>query len=104
LALVDKMEALSGRSAEFSCVRARILARAGRASEARRILAQVPPETPERAEVLAALGDRDGAVASLFRALDERESWLLFIKTDPIFEGLHTDPRWTAVLRRMNLE
>ena len=105
LALVDKMEALSGRSAtQFSGVRARILARAGRTAEARRLLAQVPPETPQRAEVLAALGDHDAAFTSLFRALDERESWPLFIKSDPIFEGLHRDPRWTSVLRRMNLE
>ena len=105
LALVDKMEALSGRSAtQFSRVRARILARAGRTAEARRLLAQAPPETPHRAEVLAALGDHDAAFKSLFRALDERESWPLFIKSDPIFEGLHRDPRWTSVLRRMNLE
>jgi hypothetical protein len=55
------------------------------------------------AEVFAALGDHDAAFTSLFRALDERDSWLLFIKSDPIFEGLHRDPRWAAVLRRMNL-
>ena len=105
LAQVDKMEALPGRSAARSSgVRARILARAGRTAEARRLLAQAPPETRHRAEVLAALGDHDAAFGSLFRALDERESWLLFIKSDPIFEGLHRDPRWTSVLRRMNLE
>jgi TolB-like protein/Tfp pilus assembly protein PilF len=105
MAQVDRMEALSGRSAARSLgVRARILARAGRTAEARRLLAQAPPETPNRAEVLAALGDHDAAFRSLFRALDERESWLLFIKSDPIFEGLHRDPRWASVLRRMNLE
>ena len=93
-----------GAATPSSPVRARILARAGRTAEARRLLAQVPPQSPQRAEVLAALGDRDAAFESLFRALDERESWLLFIKSDPIFDGLHGDPRWAAVLRRMNLQ
>jgi hypothetical protein len=85
-------------------LRARILARAGRKSEARRLLAEVPPGAPDRVEVLAALGDDDAAFKWLFRALDERESWPLYIKSDPIFESLHRDPRWTSVLRRMNLE
>ena len=31
------------------------------------------PDAPERAEVLAALSDRDGAFASLFRALEGRD-------------------------------
>jgi len=104
LELLDRMAALSGLPAtQFAVARARILARAGRASEARKLLADGPPQSPQRAEVFAALGDHDAAFMSLFRALDERDSWLLFIKSDPTFEGLHRDPRWAAVLRRMNL-
>jgi TolB-like protein/Tfp pilus assembly protein PilF len=91
-------------STPLAGARARILARAGRLDEARQLLAQVPEDSPVRAEVFAALGDRDAAFMSLFRALDRRDSWLLFIKSDPIFDGLHGDPRWVAVLRRMNLE
>ena len=83
--------------------RARILARAGRAKEARQLLAQLPPQSPARAEVLAALGDHDAAFNSLFRALDQRDSWPLFIKSDPVFEGMHRDARWADLLRRMNL-
>jgi TolB-like protein/Tfp pilus assembly protein PilF len=105
LAMVEKMEALGARPAMPAYVtRARILARAGRETEARRLLARGAADAPLRAEVLAALSDRDGAFASLFRALEERESWPLFIKSDPAFESLHGDPRWTAVLRRMHLE
>jgi hypothetical protein len=33
----------------------------------------------------------------------ESKNWLLSIKGDPIYAGLHDDPRWTAVLRRMHL-
>jgi tetratricopeptide (TPR) repeat protein len=105
LATVEKMEAILSRPTILAvATRAKILARAGRSVEARELLARVPSDSPQRAEVLAALADRDGAFASLFRALEGLESWPLFIKTDPAFESLHGDPRWTAVLRRMNLE
>ena len=101
---LDRMAVLSGLPArQFAVARARILARAGRTSEARQLMADAPPQSPQRAAAFAALGDHDAAFTSLFRALDERDSWLLFIKSDPIFEGLHRDPRWVAVLRRMNL-
>jgi tetratricopeptide (TPR) repeat protein len=104
LAALDRIDAL-GEPAWTSLpgARARILAQAGRTTEARRLLAQVPQHSPVRAEVYAALGDRDAAFRSLFLALDRRDSWLLFIKSDPIFERLHDDPRWADVLRRMNL-
>jgi len=83
--------------------RARVLARAGRTKEARQLLAHLPPQSPARAEVLATLGDYDAAFTSLYRALDQRDSWLLFIKNEPAFDGMHHDPRWADVLRRMNL-
>jgi TolB-like protein/Tfp pilus assembly protein PilF len=103
-AVLDKMDALSGLPAtRFVVARARVLARSGRTNEARQLLAPVPRQNPQLAEAFAALGDHDAAFASLFRALDERNSWLLFIKSDPIFESLHRDPRWAIVLRRMNL-
>ena len=66
-----------------SGARARILALAGRTKEAVSFSRTCRAE-PQRAETLAALGDHDAAFTSLFRALDERDSWLLFIKSDPI--------------------
>lgn len=102
LAIVDKAGAMFPTNS-FAVVRARILARAGRTTDALRVLGGVPPEVPQRAAVLAALGDRNAAFDSLVHALEARESWLPFIKGDPVFDGLHEDPRWAAVLRRMNL-
>jgi TolB-like protein/Tfp pilus assembly protein PilF len=104
LGLLQKLETIADpASTPGPGVRARILGRAGRTKEARQLLARLPAPSPVRAEVLAALGDRDGAFTSLFRALDGRDSWLLFIKTDPVFDSLHADPRWADLLRRMNL-
>ena len=103
LALLDKAESIAGASSELVVgARARTMALAGRADQARRLLKGIA-DGPDRAEVLATLGDRDAAFDALFQALDGRNSWLLFIKGDPIFEGLHSDPRWATVLRRMNL-
>lgn len=105
LALVDGIDARSeGTPMLVAGWRARILARSGQTTAARQLLTTMPADSLQRTEILAALGDRDAAFASLFRALDGRESWLPFIKSDPIFDGLRADSRWTAVLRRMNLE
>lgn len=104
LAAVDAIDKLVGDARPSSALRARILATAGQLPAARQLLAALPPTAPLRAEILAALGDRDAAFASLSRALDGRESWLPFIKSDPVFDGLHDDPRWAGVLQRMNLQ
>lgn len=101
--VLDQIELADSGATTVLGARARVLARAGRTKEARQLLAHLPPQSPSRAEVLATLGDYDAAFASLYRALDQRDSWLLFIKSEPVFDGMHHDPRWADVLRRMNL-
>jgi hypothetical protein len=73
----------------------------GEGHEARRLLPQAP--APAQSAVFAALGDRDAAFTQLHRSIAAREDWLPFIKADPDFDSLRTDPRWTAVLERMRL-
>jgi hypothetical protein len=36
-------------------------------------------------------------------AIDRRDEWPIFIKRDPLYDDLHDDPRWDALLQRMNL-
>ncbi len=55
------------------------------------------------ATVYAALGDRDAAFAELDRAFDERDWQLQRIKVDPFMDPLRDDPRYKAMLKRMNL-
>jgi serine/threonine protein kinase/Tfp pilus assembly protein PilF len=50
------------------------------------------------------LGDIDRAFIWLEKAYDERSSWLIYIHRSPIYESLHTDDRYNALLRKMNLE
>ena len=55
------------------------------------------------AVIYTALGDRDQAFAWLNKAYEERASLLIFLKTNPIFDSLHSDPRFTDLLRRIGL-
>ncbi len=54
------------------------------------------------ATVYAALGDRDAAFAELDRAFDERDWQLQRIKVDPFMDLLRDDPRYKALLKKMN--
>ncbi|MGH9651716.1 MAG: TPR end-of-group domain-containing protein, partial [Terriglobales bacterium] len=51
----------------------------------------------------AALGEKDQAFYWLDKAYDERGHLLEQIKIIPEFDGLRSDPRYAALLRRMGL-
>lgn len=44
------------------------------------------------------------AFAWLDRAIDARDQYLMAIKSFPFLDPLRADPRFTALLRKMNLE
>ncbi len=50
----------------------------------------------------ARLGRTDEAFEWLERAYDERDGSLAFIKTEPAYDGLRSDPRFQDLLRRMS--
>jgi len=56
------------------------------------------------AYICTALGDRDAAFENLDRAVFDRDPNILGLKSNPIFEGLHEDPRYHALLVKMQLE
>jgi TolB-like protein/thioredoxin-like negative regulator of GroEL len=56
------------------------------------------------AEIHAALGDRQHALEWLDKAYQAHDVSLLGIKTDQTFEGLHQEPRFVELLRRVGLE
>lgn len=51
----------------------------------------------------ARLGDRDQAFRWLERAVQQRSHNMAFIGTDPMVDGLRSDPRFQELLRRMRL-
>jgi hypothetical protein len=56
----------------------------------------------EIASTYVGLGDNDQAFAWLNRGIDAR-ALMIFVKTEPKLSGLHRDPRWPVLLRRLNM-
>ncbi len=115
LELFQKSEALAAAAratgsapARYSPGQARLLALMGRRPEALSVLKGVLEQPAERqnawaiATVYAALNDKDQAFAWLNKAIDQK-GLVVFTKTEPKFDSLHSDPRWAATLRRINL-
>ncbi len=55
------------------------------------------------AEVYASRGDSDLAFEWLDRAYGLRDGGLTFIKSDPLLKNIRSDPRFTALLKKMRL-
>ena len=50
------------------------------------------------------LGELDEAFAWMNRAIDERDPMMTPIRSYPFFDPIRADPRFEALLRKMNLE
>jgi TolB-like protein/DNA-binding winged helix-turn-helix (wHTH) protein len=82
----------------------------GRLREAKEIINELQTRTPQVysspfdiAVAYTGLGDRDGAFAWLEKAYEERARPLLSLKINPLFDPLHSDPRFAALIRRMKV-
>jgi hypothetical protein len=49
------------------------------------------------------MGEKDQAFEWLDKAYEERSPWLIHLRVDPRFETLHSDPRFTNLVRRVGL-
>jgi TolB-like protein/Tfp pilus assembly protein PilF len=81
----------------------------GKPDEARKILQELAARAKQRyvpsyqvALVYAGLGDEGKAFEFLEKAFDERSTLLTYLKMDPRFDSLRTDPRFHAMMRRLN--
>ena len=54
------------------------------------------------AEAYLGLGERDQALTWLERAYEDRDETMVYIKADPRWDALRSEPRFQALLRRMN--
>jgi TolB-like protein/DNA-binding winged helix-turn-helix (wHTH) protein len=86
------------------------LAVAGRRAEALAVLEGLRQLSATRyvspysvALVHAGLGDRDQAFAWLDKAYDERSDYMPYLKLEPMLDGLRSDPRFDALVRRVGL-
>ena len=80
----------------------------GRADEARAVLGELERMSAKRfvtaygmALVHAGLGDKEQAFAWLEKAFAERSHWLLWLRLDPRWKTLRSDPRFTELVERL---
>ena len=107
----DQGLALSGGSLRGKGLWAAARALLGRQLEARQVLDEMgresgPPHFHHAfgcAALHALLGEPDGAFEWLDKAWQGRAGNLVYLGSDPHFESLHTDPRFSDLLRRIGL-
>ncbi len=80
----------------------------GRPDKAKAVLAELKELAGRRfvtaygvALVYAGIGDSDAAFTWLDKAFAERSNWLVWLRLDPRFEALRSDPRFIELLGRM---
>ena len=56
------------------------------------------------AETYARLGETDQTFSWLEKAYEVEDSWMNNLNTDPLWDNLRSDPRFSDLLRRMNFE
>ncbi|MDQ3181581.1 MAG: tetratricopeptide repeat protein, partial [Acidobacteriota bacterium] len=55
------------------------------------------------AQIYTFLGDKEKALDNLETAYESKAFLLVFVKADPLFDSLRSEPRFQEVLRKMNL-
>ena len=100
----ERAVGLSGGSTTMDGNLARALALSGRTAEASERLAELQARglAPYRvAAVEAALERRERALEALERGVAERDPWMILIAIDPMFRSLRSEPRFQAVVERI---
>ena len=86
------------------------LASSHQEAEARKIVDQLKERSQQTyvqpmwvAVIYLALGNKDQAFDWMQKAYDDRSAWLVYLKVDPLFDGVRQDARFTDLLRRIGL-
>jgi serine/threonine-protein kinase len=87
-----------------------VYAVSGRRDEALKMLAELEASGKRRyvspyffALIYTGLGDKDQAFAYLDKSFDEHNDYLIYLKVEPLFDPLRSDPRFADLLRRVGL-
>jgi len=110
LAELEKDRALThGQPAALAYI-GNILARSGERRRALQTLAELKAASRQEyayalgfARIYAGLGDKDQAFAWLEKGYEERSTPLYFLKVDPVWDPLRSDPRFNDLLHRIGL-
>jgi serine/threonine protein kinase/tetratricopeptide (TPR) repeat protein len=108
LAQVEKARAAGESETNLNPLRANVYAHAGRAAEARQLLASSVAAAPgfntEHAAAWVALEEDSTAFEWLERAVALREHDVHYLAVEPRFDRIRSDPRFRALLTRIGLQ
>lgn len=111
LAASQRATILIGQAPDTLSTLGIIYALSGRASDARWVAGRLEQLSQERhipaysiAAIYSALGDKNQAFTWLDKAGEQRSSQMLLIRLDPIFDKIRSDPRYTKLLKSVNLD
>jgi TolB-like protein/Tfp pilus assembly protein PilF len=86
-----------------------VYATAGYRGEALKILEQLQELSKQQyvsqygvGRIYVALGQTEEAFRWLETAYEQRANWMVYLKVDPVFDDLRSDPRFQDLMRRMN--
>ena len=104
LAALDDARRFGANKTTIDTERVRLLAALGRRDEARALLSSLEgPGSPyapplDLAAAHLAVGDKDGSIALLHKAVEERGMEVMTLRRSTLFRGLADDPRFQALL------
>ena len=109
IAALERCVVRSGRAPLLLANLASVYGFAGRKREAVKLIDELKERSGQHhisaslfAEAYIGLGKNDEAMAWLERAYEERDTWMVYIKSFPGWDALRSEPRFQALVRRMN--
>ena len=110
IANFEKSIARTGRQTDGLGLLAQIYGLAGRKSETRKIIRELKERSRHHyvfpsvfANAYLGLGDKERALTYFEQAYAEQDPWLSYLKVWPPLDPLRSEPRFQALLRRVNL-
>jgi Flp pilus assembly protein TadD len=108
IAEYQKVISLEGETTTMQAYSGYALAMSGKRNEARALLDKLKTtkkyvSPAELAILYAGLGDKEAAFAALERAYAARDLQMQYLKAEPHYDSLRSDPRFTDLLRKVGL-
>ena len=111
IANFEKSIARTGRQTDTLGYLALVYGLAGRKEETQKIISELKERSRHHyvfpsvfAHAYLGLGDKDRALTFLEQAYDEQDPALFYLKAEPLLDPLRSEPRFQALLRRVNLQ
>lgn len=110
IANINKAIALSEGNVRMKATLGYAYAVAGERREAQQIIDELQAQSTQKyvsayfiAVIYSGLGNKDQAFQWLEKAFQERHPYLTLLKVEPVFDNIRSDPRYTALLRKVSL-